>query len=115
MHNSSIPCSNHIRITSPVTPTGRRARTLIAALVLLSAGLMGGAPLVTDSAAADSGTSKLMVTDCSGTPYDGVRVEVEIYRPGSGVIATDSGYTDDGYVEFNFSGLEDGDQARSKP
>lgn len=62
--------------------------------------------------AGDPGVLKLMVTDCFDNPLDNHAVEVSINRPGYGEIDTDSGYTDNGYIEFGFSDLEDGDQAR---
>ena len=55
---------------------------------------------------------KLMVTTCAGSALDGALVEVEIYRPGSGQIDSDSGYTDEGYLEFEFTDLEEDDEAR---
>jgi hypothetical protein len=54
----------------------------------------------------------LMVTDCVSQPLDDMLVEVQIYRPGSGVIDSDSGYTDNGSITFRFAGLECDDEAR---
>ena len=62
--------------------------------------------------AGEAGVLKLMVTDCFDDPLDNRAVEVRIVRPGQGEIDADDGYTDDGYIEFAFSDLEDGDQAR---
>jgi len=77
-----------------------------AAIVLLAAG--GVAP-----AAAESGTLKLMVTDCfTSEQIDNARVEVVIWREGVGKVDTASGYTEDGYIEFTFDDLEDEDKAR---
>ncbi|MCK4304515.1 MAG: hypothetical protein KAY24_09780 [Candidatus Eisenbacteria sp.] len=62
--------------------------------------------------AGETGVLKLMVKECGGTWLDNVEVEVTIYRPGTGEIDSDSGYTDVGYIEFEFNDLEDGDEAR---
>ncbi len=80
--------------------------TALLGALLLASGLSGVAW------AGEPGTLKLMVTDCFDTPLDGAYVEVEIHRPGYGTVTTDADYTDDGYVAFDFSDLEDGDQAR---
>ncbi len=86
---------------------------ILGAIFALAAVFSGMALLGTDAAwAMDAGTLKLMVTDCSGAPYDGASVSVEIRRAGSGIVATDDGYTEKGYVEFSFTILEGGDQAR---
>jgi hypothetical protein len=112
MLSTSILCSNHTNIASRIPRSGGRAKALILTMVLLAASLIGGVPFMTGVAAAETGTLKLMVTNCSGTPYDGAEVGVEIHRTGGGIVATESGYTDDGYVEFSFSVLQDGDQAQ---
>ena len=88
--------------------------TLLGAILALPAFLIGMALMGTEAAwAQETGTLKLMVTDCSGTPYDGASVEVEILRAGSGVVAREDGVTEEGYVEFTFTVLEDEDQARA--
>lgn len=62
--------------------------------------------------AAGTGTLMLMVTDCGDKAIDQALVEVVLWRPGYGEIASDSDYTDNGYVEFEFSSVQDEDQAR---
>ncbi|MBM3317781.1 MAG: hypothetical protein FJY75_07995 [Candidatus Eisenbacteria bacterium] len=54
----------------------------------------------------------LMVTDCLSQPMDQALVEVQIFRPGSGIIDSDNGYTDDGAICFRFADLECDDEAR---
>jgi len=73
--------------------------------------LLGAPPIGADSEETGELLS-LMVTDCEDSPLDDVEVSVEIYRSGSGVIDSDSGFTDDGEIEFRFDGLQTGDEAR---
>lgn len=63
--------------------------------------------------ATGTGTLKLMVLDCfTEEAIDNALVEVILWREGQGQIDSDSDYTDEGYVEFTFTGLEGGEQAR---
>ena len=89
-----------------------RGFILIGLAMLLVASLLGG-PLGPQPAwGSETGTLKLMVTDCiSGGRLDNAQVDVVIWRKGTGQIDSDSDYTDDGYVEFEFNGLEQDDQA----
>ncbi len=100
----------HAGVASRTTPAGFLARALILLMAILATGLLGGSPLV-GGAAAETGKLKLMVTDCAGTTYDNALIEVEVVRAGSGVVASDSDYTNDGYVEFVFTVLQHGDEA----
>jgi len=56
---------------------------------------------------------KLKVCACAGMNWlNNALVEVGIYRQGSGQVDSDSGYTNStGYIEFDFSNLEDLDEA----
>jgi hypothetical protein len=112
MSSKSSCFGTHTTVSARTTASGARLRVRTFTMVLLAAGLLGGSPLLPGAAAADTGTLKLMVTNCSSVPCDGGFVEVEIYRAGSGVVATDDGYTDEGYIEFTFTMLEGGDHAR---
>jgi hypothetical protein len=63
---------------------------------------------------ADEGSANLnlMVTDCDDNPIDQAFVKVDIYRPGTGIIASDGGFTDEGLLAFRFHGLACEDEAR---
>ncbi len=64
--------------------------------------------------AGDTGDLNLKVRHCAGTYWlGGAKVDVVIYRPGAGVVDSDSNTTDKvGYVSFTFTDLENGDEAR---
>jgi hypothetical protein len=64
--------------------------------------------------AGQSGDLKLKVRLCVGRDWlSGAEVDVVIYRPGVGEVDSDNGYTDgEGYIDFTFTDLENGDQAK---
>ncbi len=64
-------------------------------------------------AAAESGRLKLMVVTCpEEEAIDNALIEVTIFRPGIGIVAQTSGSSDEGYVEFELSNLQELDEAR---
>lgn len=91
-----------------------RRTALLGCVLIVCLALLGAPGITADELDIGSVRTplKLMVTDCSDEPLDNVDVDVEIYRSGSGIIATDSGYTDEGAITFGFWDLEYGDEAR---
>jgi hypothetical protein len=81
--------------------------------ILLCAAALTGLPASAGSDDLASGIAlKLMVTDCTDDPLDKAFVEVVIYRPGTGIIASDDGTADDGEISFRFNALQCDDEAR---
>jgi hypothetical protein len=81
--------------------------------ILLCAAALTGLPASAGNDDLASGIDlKLMVTDCTDDPLDNAFVEVVIYRPGTGIIASDDGSTDDGEISFRFNALQCDDEAR---
>lgn len=64
--------------------------------------------------AGETGVLKLKVRNCASTTWmSGAKLDVEIYRPGVGVVDSFGDATDAyGYVEFEMEGLESEDEAR---
>lgn len=92
---------------------GRNHIYALATLLLTHLALLGTLP---GPALADEDSQGvdlcLMITDCLGQQMDDTLVEVRIYRPGSGVIDSDSGYSDNGAIAFRFADLACEDEAR---
>jgi hypothetical protein len=84
-------------------------------LLVLGASLLGFTVTARPSLAADTGDLKLMVARCEGGKWiDNAQVDVIIYRPGVGQVDAATAYTNSsGYVEFTFTDLEIGDEART--
>jgi hypothetical protein len=81
--------------------------------ILLCAAALTGLPASAGNVDIDSAIYlNLMVTDCTDDPLDHALVEVAIYRPGTGIIASDDGLTDDGEISFRFNALQCDDEAR---
>lgn len=81
--------------------------------ILLCAAALTGLPASAGTDDIDSAVDlDLIVTDCTDEPLDRAVVEVVIYRPGTGIIASDDGLTDDGEISFRFNALQCGDEAR---
>ncbi len=81
-------------------------------LIVLGAFVPGQHSPIAPAWAGETGELKLMVTCCAGSSLDNAQVEVVIYRGGLGQVDSGSGYTDNGYIEFEFNDLEADDQAR---
>lgn len=88
---------------------------LMVRLLVLGALLLGLAVIATSGLAADTGVLKLHVARCmGGGAIDKAQVDVIIYRPGVGQVDGATGYTNSaGYVEFTFTSLAIGDEART--
>ena len=71
--------------------------------------LVGPAPADDDSGEV---ALDLMVTDCLSQTMGDAWVEVQIYRPGSGIVDSDSGACTNGAISFRFADLECDDEAR---
>lgn len=84
-------------------------------LLVAGASLLGLAAMATSGLAADTGALKLNVARCvGGGAIAEAQVDVIIYRPGVGQVDSATGYTNTaGYVEFTFTSLEIGDEART--
>jgi hypothetical protein len=84
-------------------------------LLALGALMLGFTVTATSSLAADTGNLKLMVARCDGGRWiANAQVDVIIYRPGTGQVDSATGSTNSsGYVEFTFTNLEIGDEART--
>jgi len=88
----------------------RTFHTAICVLLILAVSLIPtGSGAETDGGKVEL---NLMVTTCDSDPLDGAEVVVNLYRPGVGIYGYESGYTDDGVIEFALSGIECDDEAR---
>jgi hypothetical protein len=97
-----------MRMTVPRVATTLR-------LLVLGTVLLGFSGMATSSLADDTGVLKLRVARCDGGKLiNNAKVDVIIYRPGLGQVDSAAGYTNgSGYVEFTFTSLEIGDEART--
>jgi|GEM_PF-6734770 len=70
-------------------------------------------PFTTTPCRADTGDLKLKVRGCMGTNWlSNAKVDVVIYRPGTGKVDAATGHTDSsGYVKFTFTSLQSADEA----
>ncbi len=63
--------------------------------------------------AGETGTLKLKVKECGGSWLSGAEVHVSVWRDGEGEVDSANGTTSlNGYIQFTFTDLEDGDRAR---
>jgi len=82
------------------------------ALILMALACLTGTAAIAAEIDAFQITLDLMVTDCGDVPIDGATVNLNLYRPGEGVLAFQSRRTVDGAVTFHLTGLQCGDEAR---